>query len=509
MTLTAGTSIWDSAITTTAGVKAGSGTNGTIGTIQNLATNGSITMTTDTLSASALTFTANASTGTVTIVPATATTTMSVNGTSTLNLTAAVLANVTANTLAIGNSSSTGQLTVGPTATTTIPGGVNNLVLTSGSNDNSFGGIYVKSSISGTTKNVTLNATDAAGLVYLEGGTINVASLTATANSISSSGSNSYNNTSGTVTFTATGVSPFDSTTSLALQGGITASTLKLTAPSTGQIYQGTAAYKVTNLVVRGGSFIDLSGGNNTNQIANFAATTTGRIKMQDNVNLAIGTVDGVSGVTANQFNLAFASTGKSITQTAPILASEFSIVGSVGTFVTTATLTNTGNSIGTFAANVSSTGTISLTGINGLNIGQLKDNQDNTIATGIGTGTLTLSNTGTVTQTSKIAVTTNLLLLGTGGVYNLTNTTNTFGTVAANTGSVNLSRSSAAALATGTVSGTVGITTTGDVTLTSPGNVTVGAAGAINAVGAVTPYERSGDRHRSSMGRSQPPRIR
>ena len=84
--------------------------------------------------------------------------------------------------------------------------------------------------------------------------------------------------------------------------------------------------------------------------------------------------------------------------------------------------------------------------------------------------GTASLSTTGTVTPTAPITAA-NLVLLGSGASYTLTNASNSFSTLAANTGSVTLTDSSS--LAIGTVGGTSGVTTTGTLTLNVTGTIT------------------------------------
>jgi len=81
--------------------------------------------------------------------------------------------------------------------------------------------------------------------------------------------------------------------------------------------------------------------------------------------------------------------------------------------------------------------------------------------------GTLTLNTTSTATQSAPITAT-NLLLLGSGGSYTLNNPGNLIGTVAANTGSVNLTSNGAVII--GAVGGVTDWTTTGNSTLTASG---------------------------------------
>jgi hypothetical protein len=98
-----------------------------------------------------------------------------------------------------------------------------------------------------------------------------------------------------------------------------------------------------------------------------------------------------------------------------------------------------------------------------------------------ISTGTLVLSTTGTVNQSAAIT-TTNLDLLGSGGTYVLTGTSNSIGTVAANTGAVDVNDGSA--LSTGAVGGTAGVTGTGAITLVSGGNLTIASGDGVKSTG-------------------------
>jgi hypothetical protein len=78
---------------------------------------------------------------------------------------------------------------------------------------------------------------------------------------------------------------------------------------------------------------------------------------------------------------------------------------------------------------------------------------------------TMVLSSTGMVTQNQAITAS-NLDLLGVGGNYALTNASNSIGTLAANTGSINVT--DAPTLIVNTVGGTAGVIATGNTTLTS-----------------------------------------
>ena len=100
------------------------------------------------------------------------------------------------------------------------------------------------------------------------------------------------------------------------------------------------------------------------------------------------------------------------------------------------------------------------------------------------GTGyNFTLNSQGTVTQTAPITVA-GLELLGTGGIYNLTNADNAVTTLAGNTGTINFTNSKG--LSIDTVNATAGLTTSGDITLNNVGAVTTGSS-AISSGGVVT----------------------
>ncbi len=98
--------------------------------------------------------------------------------------------------------------------------------------------------------------------------------------------------------------------------------------------------------------------------------------------------------------------------------------------------------------------------------------------------GTLTLNSSGTVTQSAAIAAA-NLELLGSGGSYTLTNTSNSVGTLAANTGSVNFNDNGSLTVgSSGGISGTSGVTGSGPITLTASGNLTIDSGDSVNSTG-------------------------
>ena len=100
--------------------------------------------------------------------------------------------------------------------------------------------------------------------------------------------------------------------------------------------------------------------------------------------------------------------------------------------------------------------------------------------AVNAGTGTLIIDASGAVTQSAAVTAA-NLALRGSSASYTLTTSTNSVGTLAANTGAVSLADSGD--LSVGTVNGLSGVTSTGAVTLTGA-NLTI-ASGARIAAGS------------------------
>jgi hypothetical protein len=342
--------------------------------------NGNITLQSNILSLAA-TVKETGSGGTVTILPA-GTTNLS-GGTETMGLgsgTGAILAlsqaelnEITATTFVFGSATTSATMTVG--GTVTVPGTITNLSL-----------------LTGNTLTVNNGATLADGNTN---GTV-----TLQGSSLSLGGTVTVNGSGSTLVLNTTGSATED--------------------PVNGQI-------DATNLLLLG------AGGNYTlasasNDIGTLAASigANGSISLYDSANLAIGAVDGINGVAAGTLNLAFAN-GDGVTQTQPIAVSDLSLSGNGGTY----TLTNTSNSIGTFAASVGSSDTISLFDGSSLLVGSVNS------INGVTAGTLNLSfaSGAGVTQNQAIDVT-NLSLSGNGGTYTLTDTSNSIGTFAASVGS-------------------------------------------------------------------------
>ncbi len=239
--------------------------------------------------------------------------------------------------------------------------------------------------------------------------------------------------------------------TSFAIDTPIVAGTFVLS--SAGPVTQSQPITATTGLDLLGtGASYTLN--NTSNSISALAANVgSATLSLDDSISLTIGSIDGTSGVTAGTLNLSFAG-GQGVTQSQPITVTNLSLSGSGGAY----TLTDSANSVVALAAS-DSTGSFSLTDTADLALGSVT------------AGTLTLNDAGTVTQTSAISAT-NLELLGTGGTYALTNTSNSVGTLAANTGSVSLN--DASALTIGTAGGTTGLDLSG-------GTLTLAVNGAIS----------------------------
>ncbi|MBU3608918.1 beta strand repeat-containing protein, partial [Polynucleobacter nymphae] len=127
-----------------------------------------------------------------------------------------------------------------------------------------------------------------------------------------------------------------------------------------------------------------------------------------------------------------------------------------------TYTLTDSANAITTLAAN---TGTVSFTENSGFDIGTVGSTSGLTASV-----KTSLSSTASVTQSQLLSSPT-LELLGVGGSYALTNTSNAITTLAANTGTVAFTENSGFEI--GTVNSTSGLTAAVKTTLSSTGAVT------------------------------------
>lgn len=251
---------------------------------------------------------------------------------------------------------------------------------------------------------------------------------------------------SGSITASGAAATSLADTTTLYGMGGITiGNTNRLTANS---------------LLLRsaGGTTIDASVDADT-----VAVTTTGTTtaRLRDDDGFAIGTVDGVNGITATTVSLATDST---VSQTQGIGATNLVLRGGA---------TNTGvfnlNSVNNSFDVLSATGiaTLRMRADSGFSTGTADS------VTGISVNALArflLGNGATMEQASGAAITaTNLMLAGgTGRVFDLTDAGNDFGTVAADASTVRLRDDSGFAI--GTVETMNGLTASTLAHLTSNG---------------------------------------
>ncbi len=409
----------------------------TVGGLNLLGTGGSFTLTN---AANAIASLA-ASTGTVTLTDSVALTIASVQGT----------AGVTAQTVSLTDSQSvtqTAPLTVtglallgagGSFTLTNAANAIANLAANTGTVTLTNSSAMVISAVGGTSGVTVLQ------LLLTDAGAV-TQSQPIIANGVALLGTGQYQlnnaaNAIGTVAGNNAGMALADGVNlaigTVGATSGITTGTLTLTVPAT--VTQ-TAPVSVTSLVLlgSGGTFTLTSG---ANSIASLAAST-GTVTLTDSVALAIASLQGTAGVTAQTVSL---TDSKPVTQTAPLTVTGLALLGTGGSF----TLTNAANSVGTLAA---STGTVTLTDSVALAIASVQG------TAGVTAQTVSLTDSQPVTQTAPLTVT-GLALLGAGGSFTLTNAANSVGTLAASTGTVSLA--TASALTIGTVGGTTGATAT------------------------------------------------
>ncbi len=195
---------------------------------------------------------------------------------------------------------------------------------------------------------------------------------------------------------------------------------------------------------------------NTHNNALDTLAGNTGTVRFRDDAGYAIGTADGVSGLTAS--TLARLQSDGTVTQSAAITAPSLLLTGAVGVF----NLNSLSNAVDTIASDVATVrfrrdGSFSIATVDG--ISGLR-----------GTTWVQLESTGTVSQTDTIFGG-NLLLTGVGGVFDLHTQQNNTGRLAANTGTVRFQDTGNFEI--GTVGITDGITVTGLLYLQTPGTVT------------------------------------
>ena len=262
----------------------------------------------------------------------------------------------------------------------------------------------------------------------------------------------------------------------------------------------------------------NLNGSNRIATLGAFANTASGDIVVEDGEALTVtGSVNAGSG------NLTLATTSGGIAVEAQLTTGAQATLNSAGTLVESgsgsisassltgsaiggATL-NGANEIGALNAFTNAgSGGFALTDGESLEVdGAVNPGTGNLALTTTSGGieidaalnapTITLSSAGAVTQSQAITAS-DLDLLGAGGSYALTDASNSIGTLAANTGSINLADSPT--LIVNAVGGTNGVTTSGNASLTSisggieienllssAARVTLNSAGPLSEVGS------------------------
>jgi filamentous hemagglutinin family protein len=231
--------------------------------------------------------------------------------------------------------------------------------------------------------------------------------------------------------------------------------TVTLNASGANSAITQTAAIKSAGLELLGtnASYTLTSTGNDIKKLAG----NTKLVNLTNNSAFAVDTVNTVGLTTSG--NTTFNSTA-TVTENQKLDTAGLELLGVGGSY----TLTNTGNNVRKIAGN---TGSVNLT-----NNSTFAVDTVNTV--GLTTsGNTTFRSTAAVTQTQKVAAA-GLELLGIGGTYTLTNTSNSISTLAANTGTLSFVNS--ANFTVGTVNSSGITTTAGDVTLASNNGITVAA---------------------------------
>ena len=258
-----------------------------------------------------------------------------------------------------------------------------------------------------------------------------------------------------------------------------------LTGSTKGQAFQDTATSSISSLNIYGnalainssasslaGMLTNLATAQGTNSGANFTYTNSGGLTMNSGTTARVnfmgsaGVID--SAITTSGTGGLYLNTSGTVTQSQAITVANLALGGAGGSY----TLTNSGNAITTLAAN---TGTVSFLENSGFDIGAVNG------ISGLSATNAFLSSAGLVTQSQAISAS-SLLLNGVSGNYTLTNSGNAIGTLAGNTGTLNLF--AGWDLVIGNVAGTDGTTTTGTTTIGTAGTLTLSRMLSANGFG-------------------------
>jgi filamentous hemagglutinin family protein len=392
---------------------------------------------------------------------------------------------------------SSGALTVGAVNSTTgiTSGGASVTLQDSGAFTitnaiSSSGGSVSLTSSGGTAANdtITINgaiSTGAGNLTLNAAGAVTQsAALTSTTGGLELKGAGAYTltnsgNSFATIASGATGAVTY--VNSGALTVGAVNSTTGITSGGAGVTLQDSGALTITNAISSSGGSVSL--------------TSSGGTAANDTI-----TINGAISTGAGNLTL---SAGGAVTQSAALTSTTGGLeLKGAGAYM----LTNSGNSFATLAS--AATGAVSYVNSGGLAVGavnsttgitsggasvSLTTNTAGTLtisdAISVGAGNLTLNAAGAVTQSAAVSGT-GLELLG-GGPYTLTNSGNSFTTLASGaTGTVSYVNSGA--LTVGAVNSTTGITSGGaSVTLQDSGAFTI--TNAISSSGGSVSLTSSG----------------
>jgi mucin-19 len=335
-------------------------------------------------------------------------------------------------------STTNANITFGSTVNTHSTATTPTVSIDSGSATTTFNGAVGGGKVLGAT------SITAGSVVTGSGGTIAMGdnALSITTDAISIGGA-----MSGTGTLT---IAPKTTSTTIGLAGA--SGTLNLDTTELNFLSDGFSAMTIGSAAATGKITVAEYTFKDRLTLINGGATSNGGMQFTGAVSVLGGTSGSSNVLTLNSRGTVTQNSGAGLT------AYGLELLGAGATY----TLTDSANAITNLAG---STGTVSFTENSGFDIGTVGSTSGLTT-----TVKTTLSSTGTVTQ-SQLISTPSLELLGTAGIYTLTNTSNAITTLAANTGTVSFTENSGFDI--GTVNSTSGLTTTVITSLSSTGTVT------------------------------------
>ncbi|MBC7917301.1 MAG: filamentous hemagglutinin N-terminal domain-containing protein [Rhodoferax sp.] len=286
---------------------------------------------------------------------------------------------------------------------------------------------------------------------------------------------------SGTIT-TGGGAVHLISAGNMALDAiNVGAGNISLNASSGSSVTQ-SAGFTASGIELKGsGSYTLTSTGNVITKIGTSSGgASDGAISFTAQGGLAVDTVASV-GITRTG-SVTLSSFGGAITQTQPIVATALGTSAYSGV-----TLTNSGNSVGSFASSVGMTGGVSFTNSGALSLGAIST------ATG---GNLQITTGGALTQSAALSVNASGASTFNAGssAITLTNSGNNFGSAVSlnTTGNASVSNTSGIVLGTSNVGGSLAVVTNGSITQT--GAITASTLDITLSAGAFASLTNSGN---------------